>query len=202
MSNSSTKLPISVHPFFVIYERKGTATRSNFDSTEEAQSFIDTHKDAPGYYMLGLYQFNTRKLLPDSLDDDGVRRDLLREYIKAQFPEETPWMKQQREAREATRLVVLSYLGKFGLILLAIGLAAGCNYWFGQLNAVLGSCLALLFFGGGTLGYLIDWKIKTFGGHTFAERLSEWVLIVCYVLGTFVTVLSIDLGTLFKNSHF
>ncbi|WP_080237661.1 hypothetical protein [Spirosoma rigui] len=178
-----------------------SATSSRFDSQEEAQSFINAHTNATGYYILGLYNSDDRTVLAvDGLYDDGVRRGMLDDFIREHFPIESDLMRQQREAREAVRLVIVSYLVKFGIILLTVGVAMGINLWLGKQDPVVCSCLALLFFGGGTLGYLIDWKIKTWGGRTFAEKLSERALIACYVIGTAVSVLSLDLIEFLRNS--
>ncbi len=48
--------------------------------------------------------------------------------------------------------------------------------------------LSALFYSFGTLGFLVN--VTTWGGDSKPEKTSQLILIVCYCIGTFFTVLS------------
>lgn len=102
--------------------------------------------------------------------------------------------KRRKSQKDAIRVVITSYAKNFSIITLTILVTGFCNKVFNlHLESWIGGSMAALFYSGGTLSYLIDWRVKTWGGKGFSERLNESLFIVCYILGTVFTVLSFNL---------
>jgi len=80
-----------------------------------------------------------------------------------------------------TYLVVISVVILIGII--TIG-KLNCDF-FEKNFAII---LSALFYSFGTLGFLIN--VSTWGGVSKPEKTSRFILIMCYCLGTFFTILS------------
>jgi hypothetical protein len=88
------------------------------------------------------------------------------------------------------KAVIKSYLTYFTVIstVILIGIIS-----IGKLNSEFfensfAMILSTLFYSFGTLGFLVN--VTTWGGVSKPEKTSRVVLLICYCLGTFFTVLS------------
>lgn len=84
----------------------------------------------------------------------------------------------------------MSYIKYFVLItvviLIGIILTGKLNCEFLEKNFPI--ILSTLFYSFGTLGFLVD--VQTWGGGSKPEKISRFILIICYCIGTLFTVLN------------
>ena len=183
----------STTKYKVVYEDRGKTRHKGFDDLGAAKACAVEYDRGMNVY--GIYNFDDRKIEPIDLPDAELRRSLLRDYISENFPEQSVAEQRKKDQRAATKKVIIAYVKNFTLIGLTIIISGVCNKYFGWgIKPQIGGILAAFFYSGGTLSYLIDWHVKTFGGKGFAERLNESLLILSYVLGTAFTVLSFDMS--------
>ena len=89
------------------------------------------------------------------------------------------------------KAVIKSYLKYFFIICVVIILSllfiGQMNYEFIEKNYSI--ILSALFYSFGTLGFLVN--VTTWDGVTKPEKTSKLILILCYCIGVFFTILSI-----------
>lgn len=178
-------------PYRVIFTYGFNHGHRSFADLESAKHFID-HNSGNGYYILGLYDLNTRRFLPDGLDDDGLRRHLRSDYVSEHFPLESDVARLKKQQTQAVSAVKKSYIVYTAVIALTILFSVSVNVYCGiRIPSNIGTALATVCYGGGTLGYLVTWHIQTWSGKTKSELLNTRLLILSYILGTTFTILGL-----------
>jgi len=96
--------------------------------------------------------------------------------------------------KPSNSVVIKSYFLYFGIILITIVIGAFvncCLKW--TINTNISTMLSALFYSGGTLGYLVTWRVQTFCGKTLPEEINKYFLIGSYVFGTLFLILGMTL---------
>ena len=195
MALSKHEKQISTRPYIVVFENNNEVSRRSFTKKEYAKAFVEQHQSA--YNIYGIYDYNTQQEVEYEygglLADHNLRHSLFFEYIDQHFPKVSQAESDERKKIYFTRLVIQYYDKRFAQIGAAIVAAILLNYFGYRVSSWLGTILAAFFYSGGTLGYLVLWKVQTWGGTSKPEQVNEYLLISSYILGTFFTVLNLTI---------